>query len=386
MSKQLAMLGWALALALIAAAAVAGLMLGAGAAPALVLPTAGITPRTLAGATTRTTPQPSAPTRPPVAPDQPEPLPPLIFARAGQIWQSDGGSGPQVQLTRLPGGESASQPALSPDGARIAFVTLLQPPITATVALPGSRLYVLERDNGALRVVWQPESGILWLPSWSHDGAALYLLANGVRGAGQASDTDRLQVVRIDLATGAPSTIVRGALDPCVSPDGTQLAYLAFDADGVHMHLELSGVDGSNPRRIIDGGQFQGFFAPRFSPDGRQLIVAGLEGPATDEAGLPLAARPRGLLDALLGVLEPPSAEAHGAPWDVWIVNADGSGLRRLAHIADDMPMGAFSPDGRELVIMAYNGFYRLDRDGSRLRRIDPHSDHGGIAWDTRPR
>jgi hypothetical protein len=27
-------------------------------------------------------------------------------------------------------------------------------------------------------------------------------------------------------------------------------------------------------------------------------------------------------------MLEPPSAEAHGLPWDIWVVNTDGKGLR----------------------------------------------------------
>jgi Tol biopolymer transport system component len=371
MRKQAAILGWLLAGTLIATAAVAGLMLGAGTAPALV-PAATAT-------------LPNTPMARPVASDEPQPLPPLIFARDGQIWQSDGSAAPPRRLTRLPQGEAASQPALSPDGAQIAFVTLVQPPITATVALPSSRLYVLDRDSGALRQVWQPDSGILWLPSWTHDGSALLVLANGTAGISSDDQTGRQQIVRVDLTSASRTTVVRGALDPTVSPDGAQLAYLAFDRDGIHLHVELAAIDGSSPRRLIDGSQFQGFFAPRFSPDGSQIVVAGLEGPPTDDQGYPLATTPPGPLNTMLGLFAPPVAEAHGAPWDVWIVNVDGGGLRRIAHIADDMPMATFSPDGSEIVVMAYNGFYRLNHNGTRLRRIDSHGDHGGLAWDTRP-
>ena len=49
-------------------------------------------------------------------------------------------------------------------------------------------------------------------------------------------------------------------------------------------------------------------------------------------------------LDRLLGLFEPPTAEAHGLPWDLWLINSDGSGLRRLTSFYEDLPMAAFSP------------------------------------------
>ncbi|HMO58630.1 MAG TPA: hypothetical protein PKA05_12470 [Roseiflexaceae bacterium] len=322
------------------------------------------------------------PTMPPLAEEVDEPLPPLVFSRQGQIWRSDGSAAAPQQLTNFPSTVYAEQPSLAPDGSRIAFVALIQPAIDASVPLPRSVLYVLELAGGEPIPIWQPAEGILWLPAWSPDNQAIFLLANRTYSADSDADSlAKLQVVRFDLAAAEPLTIVSGALDPAISPDGSNLAYLQFDADGYTMHLDLAAADGSNPQRVIDGRSFLGFYAPRFSPDGEQIIVAAIEGPETDEQGYPIVYQNSDPLRVLRGMLEPRRAAAHGAPWDLWIVNVDGSGLRRLTFLYEDLPMAAFSPDGREIIMMAFGGFYRMDRDGGNLRRISDLGDHGGVDW-----
>jgi Tol biopolymer transport system component len=370
-------------------------------APLPPQPTRALTPRLPSNATSRATPTPLPttgaqpteqmgtsdplpvlPTLPPLAPDVPEPLPPLVFARHGQVWLSDGSDTPPKQLTTFGEGTYAGQPAFAPDGERIAFVALVASQVTTTVELPASKLFVMKRDGSELREVWAPKERILWLPAWTSDAQAIYLLANGTWSAPDGEGgLKALQVVRFDLATGTEELIVSGALDPALSRDGKHLAYLKFDEDGNTMHVEVAEPDGSGARRVIDGTSFLGFFAPRFSPDGTQLIVAGIEGPETDDQGYPIRSTDRGLFEHVLGLLEPPSASAHGAPWDLWIVNVDGTGLRRLTYIYEDQPMATFSPDGSEIVLMGYYGFYRMNRDGSNLRRIELDSDHGGLDW-----
>jgi Tol biopolymer transport system component len=211
----------------------------------------------------------------------------------------------------------------------------------------------------------------------------LYLLANGTVVASAGGDsTSRLQIVRIGLEQGDRTVILSSALDPTIARDGKRMAYLKFDPDGVTMHVETADLDGQNSQRIISGKEFLGFYAPRFTPDGKQIIVAAIEGPPTDKNGFPLADSPRpNLAEWMLGLFAPPIAEAHGAPWDLWIVNTDGSGLRRLTKLNEDLPMAAFSPDGSIVAVLAYNGMYLMNPDGSNLRRIDPHGDHGGLDW-----
>jgi Tol biopolymer transport system component len=317
-------------------------------------------------------------------PNAQEPLPPIIFARQSDIWRSPGdGSAPQP-ITKFQEGTYAEYPTIAPDGSAIAFVAISPAPITATLPLPSSTLYVMNPDGTNLRAIWKPDQGLLGMPAWSGDGQALYIAANGVKlpqsGAAQPTSRD-LQIVRIDLATNAKQPVMNDVLDPAISRDGTQLAYLKLSEDGYTMSLNIAAPDGSAPRELLAGKDFQGFYAPRFSPDGKQIVVAAIGGPQTDAKGEPIKASAPAPLDRLLGMFEPPTAEAHGLPWDLWVINSDGSGLRRLTSFYEDLPMAAFAPDGKQIAVMGLGGIYLMDADGSRLRRIDPLGDHGGLDW-----
>jgi mono/diheme cytochrome c family protein/Tol biopolymer transport system component len=314
-------------------------------------------------------------------PDAHEPLPPLIFARQGNICRSDGTAAPPQQLTTNPAETYAQDPVISPDGTQVAFVALVQPAATAKLPIPTSVLYVMNLDGSGLREVWKPQAGLLGLPTWAPDARSLYVAANGVRAAADSSSERLLQVMRVDLAGGAARPLLNDALDPTISRDGKQLAYLTLKVDGV-MSLALAAPDGSGARTLIDGSAFQGFYAPRFSPDGTRIVVAAIGGPKTDSQGMPVAP-PSGAspIDTLLGLQAPATADAHGLPWDLWVINTDGSGLRRLTNIYEDLPMAAFAPDGQQIAMMGAGGIYRMDADGGNLRRIDPVGDHGGLDW-----
>jgi hypothetical protein len=77
----------------------------------------------------------------------------------------------------------------------------------------------------------------------------------------------------------------------------------------------------------------------------------------TDDQGYPRTSS-RSPLDRLLGLIEPPTAEAHGAPWDIWVINTDGSGLRRLPNVREDTPMALVAPTGQQIVMMDAGGIY----------------------------
>src|SRR5262249_21899181 len=85
--------------------------------------------QTTTSASSKATPQPTnkpAPAQPTGVSQVVEPLPPLLFARTGNIWQSDGtGSAPR-QLTRLDAGLYAEYPTAAPDRKQIAFVATTQ--------------------------------------------------------------------------------------------------------------------------------------------------------------------------------------------------------------------------------------------------------------------
>jgi Tol biopolymer transport system component len=159
------------------------------------------------------------------------------------------------------------------------------------------------------------------------------------------------------------------------------MAYFALNKDRQSMSLHVAALDGSNTRQIVGGESFQGFYAPRFSPDGKRIVFSGFGGPETDEQGNPLATSSRSPLEGILGLFAPAVAEAHGQPWGIWIVNVDGTGLRRLTILYHGLPMASFSPDGTQIIAMDGSGIYLMQADGGQIQQIDTVGDNGGIVW-----
>jgi Tol biopolymer transport system component len=217
------------------------------------------------------------------------------------------------------------------------------------------------------------------LPAWAPDGRSLFVAVNG-RPESAAQAGRQLEVVRVDLA-GAVQPLLQDALDPALSPDGGQLAYLRPSPDGATLSLELADSATLKARTLLDGTQFRGLYAPRFAPDGRRIVFAAIDAPQTEDGSdLPVQSR-AAPAQGLLALFEPPVAEAHGPPWDLWELQLDGSGLRRLTSFYEDLPMAAFSPDGRQIAVMGLGGIYLMDADGSNLRQLDFYGDHGGLDW-----
>lgn len=321
--------------------------------------------------------------QPVLVPDVQEPLPQIVFARQGNIWRSNNGAA--QQLTTFDTQSFAEDPAFSPDGQQIAFTLIENPPITATVPIPVSSLYVANNDGSEMRQVWKPDTDAnLSSPAWSPDGTSIYVVSNGSQPAPDGNGTTLLlQIVRIDLATGERQPMLENALDPTFSVDGAQLAYLKLSDDSYTMSLEIAQPDGSGSQPLlVADNAFTSFYAPRFSPDGKQLIFAAIGGPETDANGQPIGGMQQPwLLDQALRLVQPATAAAHGLPWDLWSISTDGTGLRRLTVLYEDLPMAAFAPDGSQVVVMGSGGMYLMRPDGSQLRRIDQLGDHGGVDW-----
>jgi mono/diheme cytochrome c family protein len=319
------------------------------------------------------------------APAKAEPLPSLIFTRGGNVWRSDGSGRPLRQLTTLPAGSYAEYPVSSPKGDQVAFVVTSQGPIGPEdwpQLNPTTRLALMRADGSDLQVLWQPQRGVLGQPVWTPDGRAVDVAIAEVLSAPDAPVTDRLfQIIRVDLVSKARAVALEHAYDLWFSRDGQQIVFLRWNKDRAAFSLNVAAPDGSREREVVDTGAFSNFASPRFSPDGRQILFVATGGPPTDPQGKPIAERERLPLDAVLGWLAPPAAEAHGALMDVWLVNSDGTGLQRVVGLREDSPMVAFSPDGAHIAVIGAGGIYRMNADGTNVRKIDPIGDHGGLDW-----
>lgn len=329
---------------------------------------------------------PAAPAAAPTAAAAaPEPLPPLIFTRAGNLWRSDGSGRPPRQLTSLASGSYAQYPVISPTGDQIAFVVTSQGPLGPEdwpQLNPDTRLMLMRADGSGLQVLWDPERGVLGQPAWTPDGRAVDVAIADVLSAPTAPVADRLfQIVGVDPASKARAVALEDAYDLSFSRDGQMIAFLRWNERRAAFTLNIAAPDGSRERELVGAGAFSSFAAPRFSADRKQILFVATGGPPTDEQGNLIAQRRQSPLDTLLGWLAPPAAEAHGSLMDLWLVNTDGTGLHRLTGLREDSPMGIFAPDGARIVVIGAGGIYLLDRDGANVRKIDPIGDHGGLDW-----
>ena len=121
--------------------------------------------------------------------------------------------------------------------------------------------------------------------------------------------------------------------------------------------LVVRPLAGGPAREVLPREAFAGVSAPRFSPDGRQIAFFGIGGPA----------RERRLVEPMPAAMPwfgPTVAWAHGIPWDPWMINLDGSGLRQLVSLAEDDPTLAWSPDGTTLAVLGGNGLWLVDPTG----------------------
>lgn len=210
-----------------------------------------------------------------------------------------------------------SHPVWSPDGKRIVYFSEQQgETVLRVVDLTSGRNLALGEHRGRKA----PLS-----PVWSADGQRLLFLGADDKGRPQVfvigADGSGLR----DISGGHSP---RGALGADLSADGRKVAWIAsFGEFGTR--LVVTDLETAETRELLDEPSVH-YESPRWSPDGRWLAFA--------------SSRP----------------ESAALRSDIYLIKADGSGLRNLSHHpAEDFDV-RWSPDGQHLV-------YASLRDGGSL-------------------
>jgi Tol biopolymer transport system component len=243
--------------------------------------------------------------------------PELAFARGGDVWTiAADGKGARILLR---GGYS---PSWSPDGARLAFVSNRS---------GDEEIYVAKADGtGVTRLTRLPGPDLS--PAWSSDGRKLAWSRKAEIWTMSASGTDKRRLV--------------GRAQPWHehhSPAwyGRAIVYSSTRASAFNTELfrvpakRLTFTKGSD-------GVLGDDSMPDFSPDGRRIAFTSNR----DQQG------------------------------EIYVMNPDGSGQKRLTRRPGDDWAPDFSPDGRKLAFTQLPGtIWTMNADGTGLRRLTAGTD-----------
>jgi plastocyanin len=189
----------------------------------------------------------------------------------------------------------------------------------------------------------QPVSSrVLWLPGMYH-----------VRSFGATSDLIRYRCTyhSTGFTDGEVGTVTVEVPPP---PPSGMIAFVHSDTLPSEGGIYTINADGTGARRLTDSQNYGG--EPAWSPDGAKLAFTRIT---------------RDPEWTLLEYLDP----------DIYVINADGSGLTRLttdAHSGNP----AWSPDGRRIAFTRGSEIYVMNADGSGATRLtnNPGQDNAP-AW-----
>ncbi|NCC35379.1 MAG: hypothetical protein EOM24_25710, partial [Chloroflexia bacterium] len=210
------------------------------------------------------------------------------------VMQADGSN--IRRLTRL---DWASQPVWSPDGQRIAFIQ------ASDGLTPG--LFTMNADGSDIVQVQtgldMGEGSGRWLagPAWSPDGTRIAFTSGvAVEVEGMPIFHPYSDIFVVDSNGGNAQLLVSGA-SPAWSPDGSRLAF-SIPAAGEARSLAIIRADGSNETYVALGESFYIADQPTWSPDGAKIAFYAYY------------------------------VTMSGASNDIYVMNADGSGVTKLAN------------------------------------------------------
>lgn len=246
-------------------------------------------------------------------------------------------------------------------------------------------------------------------PDWSPDGRRLALSETEAD-----EQTEDLWIAEVDGSNAKRvvdcQTLCVWADEPAWSPDGGSIVFQRTVArDGVRIStIELLDVGSASVRTVLTAPHRKTFYAPRWSPDGRSLVVeyatdgATIDDPPTANsiaivdlrvpkpAARPITdARllgnnpdwsPRG--DLIVFSLPAPDAGFDG-PADLFVISPDGTGMRSLTSFAAKGGRAyqpTFTPDGTRIL------FVREATTGAQATMASVLIDGSGLASATGPR
>ncbi|HEX8557127.1 MAG TPA: winged helix-turn-helix domain-containing protein [Pyrinomonadaceae bacterium] len=289
--------------------------------------------------------------------------------------------GPAEKVLEAPFDEVSGGPlTFSPDGRRLAYVRGGYGRETTLVVSDLSGANRREVVAGRL-----PE--IFGLPAWSPDGetiACAYGSADAVGGGAPS-----LGVKTFRLSDGAELRVTEprwvDVRQLSWLPDGSGLVVSATEQELSPAQIWLLSVPAGETRRVTN--DLNTYLGASVTADGSALVTVQTDrapniwvAPGGDTARARQITTGSGKFDGYYGLSWAPDgrvvyASAAGGSWDIWAMNADGTGAKQLTVGARSNYGPSVSADGRRIVFVsnraggAFN-VWRMDADGSNPLRL----------------
>ncbi|MBX7213737.1 MAG: S9 family peptidase [Thermoflexales bacterium] len=227
-------------------------------------------------------------------------------------------------------------------------------------------------------------------PVWSPDGAWL------IYGAYDSEGVSHLYVVAADGGPPRALTELRyDAYEPALSPDGRWVAFTTEQSAAAQ--IALVAFEGGWVRGLTHGDEECS--GPTWSPDGRHILYAASPTDTrhsdlyviSPEGGAPTRLTPGDGAQYWNGVYAPDGSrialQCNRSGFDeLWIMRPDGSGLRQLTRLQQDIEDFAWSPDGTRLLIVGgdqgNDPIYVVDADSGATRPLAlPAGNYSAPRW-----
>jgi Tol biopolymer transport system component len=270
---------------------------------------------------------------------------------------SPAGGAPRPLLNRAEADRlvSVSAPAWSPDGKLIAF--------TAGCPSCTPKLYVVSSTGTGLRMIPTGPGGVS-SPSWAPDGTAIVFTRQ--RGEQQLIAAVHLRTGRVWLVNGEPADADNFDSTPAWSPDGQSIVF-AREIHHEDVTLWVAPAVGGKPRPLIRRNAASDQSHPQWSPDGRRVVFMQSVQPSVTW-DLFVLNRATGKVTQLTkdstneydpawspdskSIVFAGDAASRAGFRSLYVIGADGSGLRRITASAADDSMPAWSPGGSVIVFV----------------------------------
>lgn len=250
----------------------------------------------------------------------------LVFVKAGSVWMMKPDGSDATQLTVRSHDAADAEPAFSPTGDRVAYVS----PKKGT-----HKIFAISLQDMIPKEITDGADDGDGEPAWSPDGSKLVFMRGDPR--------DRRDLMMVDANGGTPVTLLEGndyepryAGSPSWSPDGRLIVFASDRRQPKGTLLWLYDIKTKRLRRLTPsrpGASYLRDIDPSWSKDGKKIVFA-----SNRHA----------------------NSKDHAEELDIYVINADGSGLTRLTDRKMPAVQPAFSPDGKRI-------FFTVQRSREKL-------------------